>query len=524
MARHRSCLCTLAPAALLALALSSEAAAQTFGAAQVFPVTGGAEFVATGDLNGDGRPDVVAVSSLSPFIGILLGDGAGGFATEAVQFLGFDATRPLLRDVNLDGNLDLLAADVTSASLVVLAGTGTGSFVLPASGVPFPAVPGACDVADVDENGLPDVVVPLPLAATLAVLRGSAAGGFLPPVSIAVGLDPQVVQLADFDRDGHVDAFVTTVGAIASGLPAVEVLRGDGTGSFRVARTESVFGSPVSVAVSDLSRDGWLDFAAAGPGTTGVSVHLSDGAGGFLPAALAETGAHPVHVEIVDATGDGQGDLLVSTFTLPQIGTSGKLRFVPGNGSGGFAPASTLHVATSAPVPVATDLDADGDADLVAASQATSSVLRFSNLTPQMPSTLSFGPGTPGCSGRLGIAVSGPAVLGAVDFGFVSTNAPRHSLGLCMLGDVADPIGSDPFGIGLALAIDVAQATELVGLDMTSDASGVAFAPAPIPVTPSLAGHVYFAQSIWIESTGAICGSSPFHLLASRGLQFAVLP
>lgn len=55
---------------------------------------------------------------------------------------------------------------------------------------------------------------------------------------------------------------------------------------------------------------------------------------------------------------------------------------------------------------------------------------------------------------------------------------------------------------------------------------GVAFAPAPIPPDPQLAGNVYFAQSVWVQnpSVGHTCSSATLGLLSSRGLQVNGLP
>jgi hypothetical protein len=119
-------------------------------------VPSGPRVVAVGDLNGDRRADV-AIAHVGGRLSILLNDGRGRLAQApgSPLDLGIDAFALRAADVNRDGRPDLVAATVNSVT--VLLGDGRG--FAPAGGSPFKAGPGAYNLAigDVNADGKPDV-------------------------------------------------------------------------------------------------------------------------------------------------------------------------------------------------------------------------------------------------------------------------------------------------------------------------------------------------------------------------------
>jgi FG-GAP-like repeat/FG-GAP repeat len=108
-------------------------------------------FVAVGDVNRDGKLDLVATHAERNELTVLLGDGKGGFAeaTGSPFDLGHAAWRFALADVNRDGNLDVVAA---GGGVRVLLGDGRGGFE-PAPGSPFPTRKGTWQLVVGDLNG-----------------------------------------------------------------------------------------------------------------------------------------------------------------------------------------------------------------------------------------------------------------------------------------------------------------------------------------------------------------------------------
>src|SRR2546427_220048 len=112
----------------------------TFTAAAGGPViVGSAPYtVAVGDVNGDGKLDLVTANYGSNTVTVLLGNGDGTFTAAAGSPVaaGSGPTSVALGELNGDGKLDLVAANSLSNNVTVLlnqatvltvAGAGTGS-------------------------------------------------------------------------------------------------------------------------------------------------------------------------------------------------------------------------------------------------------------------------------------------------------------------------------------------------------------------------------------------------------------
>lgn len=142
---------------------------------------------------------------------------------------------------------------------------------------------------------------------------------------------------------------------------------------------------------------------------------------------------------------------------------------------------------------------------------------------PGASPVVAYGTGTPGCQGTETLTVNECPKVGAGSFAIATSVAPPSSLGLGLVTDQANAAGSDPFGIGVLLHVDLLLSTEVIPLDFVSDGAGQATAPAPIPNTPALANRTYYAQTIWGWPVSS-CSLPPFNLSSSRGLALTILP
>lgn len=136
--------------------------------------TGEPWFAAIADLNGDGRPDIVATHHEINAMSVLLGDGRGGFAevNRSPFDFGVSLYHFIIVDVDRDGKTDVLAT--SGNSLRVLLGDGRGAFKPAAS---IPVGPGAWRMAAADLNGdgTIDVVTSNSESNSLSVLLGTAS-------------------------------------------------------------------------------------------------------------------------------------------------------------------------------------------------------------------------------------------------------------------------------------------------------------------------------------------------------------
>jgi len=137
-----------------------------------------------------------------------------------------------------------------------------------------------------------------------------------------------------------------------------------------------------------------------------------------------------------------------------------------------------------------------------------------------------YGTGTPGCNGPAVLSGSPAPQVNTPNYTLSCTNAPPSSLGLWLITDTYNQAGTDTFGIGAKLHIDLFAATVLFTPNGTSDASGVGTAPVPIPNTPTLAGATFYAQVIWAWPVGSCTTNypQPFGLSTSNGLAITIFP
>ena len=125
---------------------------------------------------------------------------------------------------------------------------------------------GPLPIGDLNGDGIPDVVVSNPRAGTVAVLLGNGDGSFRAAVhyAAAIGKRSNIVALGDFNGDGFLDLAVASVGTAANNTSddatgAVEVLLGNGDGTFRNGLIYSAGQGPAFITVADVNGDGQPD-------------------------------------------------------------------------------------------------------------------------------------------------------------------------------------------------------------------------------------------------------------------------
>jgi len=332
--------------------------------------------VAAADLDGDSIPDLV-IASEGDYpddwggVSVLLGNGNGTF--QATTSFAADNGPISVAVADLDGDAvpDLVTANYHGGFLNELVGNGDGSFQ---TAIPIKVDGGltAVAVADLNGDGAPDLVAtsyyyPQPPPG-LNVLLGNGDGTFQPATVFAAGHHAVAVAVADLNGDNFPDVVIGN-NDIAG---VVNVLLGNGDGSFQAAVALPAGIVPKSVAVADLDGDGVPDIVAAGKIDT-VSVLRGNGDGSFQDAVLFATGVEPNSIAVADVDGDVVPDLVTANYG-PYSLPDGDVSVLLGNGDGTFqAPASFAAGRDHSSVAVG-DLDGDGIPDLVVADIAFSTV------------------------------------------------------------------------------------------------------------------------------------------------------
>lgn len=324
--------------------------------------------LAIADVNWDGKLDLVVTNAAESDVSVFIGKGDGTFLAPTTEYAigGSPFTRPVLADFSGNGDLDAVFSD-NQSSVVLALGNGDGTFQT--ASVTNIVVPrgssnsgGALSIASSDFNGdgVPDFVVGQSSTSPgmgLVVFLAQSDGSLGKGVVYAQNSALSYVAAADLNRDGKADIVASNW---ATG--AVEVFLGNGDGTFQAPSSITLPGITNGLVVADLNGDGWPDVAVTGRNSV-VYILLNDGKG-----SLALTGTYPISgvgYELVaaDLNKDGKLDLAVA------MTTTSRVAILLGNGDGTFSAAPDYDTTLPAVYGIAAgDLDKDGNADLVITS------------------------------------------------------------------------------------------------------------------------------------------------------------
>ena len=173
-------------------------------------------FLATGDVNNDGKPDVVTTYfSSPPKLRAFVGNGFGGFTAQSeVSTVGSGNAGPVvLGFVDGNGSVDAVTRGTdpfNNPVARVLLGDGTGNFVVNdadsfvAPGAPDPAI------GDLNGDGLEDLAATSDTTGVFIYRLATAPGVFGPPVVLGIAGAPTFCVLADLDSTGRIDVVLAT--------------------------------------------------------------------------------------------------------------------------------------------------------------------------------------------------------------------------------------------------------------------------------------------------------------------------
>jgi len=363
-------------------------------------------FIAVGDFNGDGIPDLAVANYYSYSVTILLGNGDGTFTSKTTLQTEPDPEYIAVADFNGDGILDLAVPNVNQNTVTVFLGDGDGTFTATATSPATGDAPESITVGDFNGDGIPDMAAAnvcgndpscQSLAGTVTILLGNGDGTFTAsPSSPATGVDPDSIAVGDFNGDGIPDLAVANLWGTVIGdeTGTVTVLLGNGDGTFTATATSPETGAnPGFVAVGDFNGDGISDLAVSNNASDDLTILLGNGDGTFVTAANPPTGSAPVGIAVGDFNEDGIPDLAVAN------NAAETLTVLLGNGNGTFSTETTVSVGGEGSKAVAVaDFNGDGVPDLAVQSfgipTGEAEVLLTANYTATASNSLDLPSGT----------------------------------------------------------------------------------------------------------------------------------
>ena len=199
---------------------------------------------------------------------ILLGNGDGTFtATPTPPTVGNEPAYMTAGDFNNDGLIDLAVTNMGDNTVTILMGNGDGTFTPTFSSPGTGREPQGIVTADFNGDGALDLAVVNQIDGTVSILVNQNCAGTsalnctfaTPKPATKVGNGPIALAAADINGDGLLDLVVAN-----SGDNTISVLLGNGAGVFTAVtpKNPQYFTTPAypnSLALADVNGDGRVD-------------------------------------------------------------------------------------------------------------------------------------------------------------------------------------------------------------------------------------------------------------------------
>jgi len=354
-----------------------------FATGQVYEISAGTHDIDSGDMNGDGRPDI-AVAHRSNRWTYARNDGDGFVEVAAIPGIqaGSIPTQPTVHigDVDNDGNNDVIFSNrdtggVGDGAIGLWRNDGEGGFPNAEELsliTPLDNNTGGgthATIADVTHDGWPDILVS---NGYWFLLEGDGEGGFLPARLFHAGdardADPSMdIEVPDVDLDGDLDVVI-----VANGSLEACVYLNPGQGQF-VQPTPIPMADPIyapafprDIEVADVDNDGDLDLVSGYRSDFSdrhaLTVRRNNGDGTFGPIEEYLEPVYPADLVVRDMDGDGNLDIVY-------VNANGRFHLRKNDGAGNFDTRLGRHAFSSHADNMqidAIDVDHDGDLDVTA--------------------------------------------------------------------------------------------------------------------------------------------------------------
>ena len=287
-----------------------------------------------GDLNGDGKPDLVASRQGGTRNAIFFlkntNSVAGTLSFAAAQPLFIDAGqfafRVSIRDLNQDGKPELIVSnsfdDPATDNIVYVFVNQSSAGAISFNATPVKvAVTGAntsygMDVQDLDGDGKPEIIVNQFQSSDIFILRNQSSGliSFSAPVKITSIASYNSVSTADLNKDGLLDMMLTST--FDNTLRVFINQSTSGNISFKTPSSFATSTQPAGVDASDIDGDGDVDIIVANKQANFLNVFVNDGnASPSFTRADVATAKFPLNLKVGDLDGDAKPDMAFTSLS-----------------------------------------------------------------------------------------------------------------------------------------------------------------------------------------------------------------
>jgi hypothetical protein len=332
--------------------------------------------VSTGDIDGDGKTDILSAARYSDKISWHRNLGGHVFAPEVAIHIGWSGlngpTSVHAADMDNDGDLDVLVSAQYDHRIAWHNNPGNGDFTTYYT-ITTQAMGATCvHPADLDNDGDMDVISSSADDDKIAWYENLGGGSFGPDQTISLNADSAwSVFAADLDNDGDLD--ILSASKQDNKIAFYENLGGGAFSAEQIISTQAI--EALSVYAADIDGDGDIDVLSASYGDNKIAWYENLGSLSFGSENIISTlaqGASSVYTEDID--GDGDLDVLSASVLDNKIawyenagnGTFGAQQIIIDDAMGAYS----VHCA---------DLDGDGDPEVISASRLDDRLLWFDN-------------------------------------------------------------------------------------------------------------------------------------------------
>ena len=385
----------------------------SFGPQLTFATGQNPYYVATADINGDGKPDLIVANGGDNSVSVLLNTTALGtvlpnFTSQQSFATGMDPYFVTAADLNGDGKPDMVVVNKNDGTVSVFVDTAEPGATTPSFAAPQTfntgSFPTCVAISDINGDGKPDLIIADYNSQAVLVLLNTTTPGdttlsFAAVQAFTAGLNPFFVVVADVNGDGRPDVIATNYSSNTVSVMLNTTAPGAATPSFTTQQTFATGNSPSSLAAADINNDGKPDIIATNLNDNSISVLLNTTPPGastssFATQQIFATGNGPLSVTAGDINGDGKPDLIETDLNdntvsvLINTTTSGSTVAT-------FASRQTFAAGGSPASVRAVDINSDGKPDLVVADRANSVSVLFNtsvsgSLTPSFAAYQAF--------------------------------------------------------------------------------------------------------------------------------------
>lgn len=368
-----------------------------FSAPIEFASSASPRFMALGDLDGDGKTDLVVAHQNSQIMSVYRNTSTSGiidnnsFANRLDFVVGFDNGKIVISDLDGDGKPEIILANPSHGSVYIYKNLSTNGSITSSSfatKVSFEAgIPNSMAIADVDGDGKHDIITASSTSFGVSILRNTSTSStidnssFAPRVNFFSGVSGYGISLdiADVDGDGKLDIVTSNASTNTISIFRNTSSVGSINSSSFASKIDFTTGlGPSTVSLVDIDGDGKQDLISGNFNSSTISVFRNQATIGIINnnsfATRVDFVCGSSSMAVGDVNGDGKIDIVSTNKNLNRISVLRNQAISGTINSSSFATRVDIPTGQGPQGIVIGDVDGDSKPDLISSNY-------FSNLS-----------------------------------------------------------------------------------------------------------------------------------------------